>query len=937
MREASTISKVDDNPFHLDFEKLQLEFIDQLQELCGNVWTDFNAHDPGVTILEQLSYIITELSFRAGFSVQDLLSDPEGKIDERKSVLITPATILPTAPVTIKDFRKLLLDRIPQIHNVWLRPLTTPGQYTILVLPTEQYLQANPSEAQWQKLRKRAWKIFNRNRALSDQALLADVKVLRRKKLIVHSNVVVKSHQSLEKVLAEIVIGIKDYLNPAIPRRTIEEMEQLNLGPEEIFDGPKLDNGFILSADLAPKLETVNVASLIKIVIGVEDVDSVSSMQMEWADQPGIRTEEINIPEDVWVDLVYKHPMKFDTKAVQVLRNPDGGDDKSLTIRLKKFGSETYFNLDDDALRQAVHMHKARLKRSYTLDTKVSKYSAPPEGNFRQPADYYSIQNDFPSFYAINKFGVSNSQPNKTEDAAKLRKRRGEVNQLKGYLLVFEQLLANYLAQLEGLRKLFSVDEDISSSYFSQVLTDEEVPNVSPLYFSVEVEQRKHQELNEFKTKELDEQLQLLEQKRGYKLKLLGKEITSEYLIKEYKKELDKIAKTDHQAVYQKELEESVSQFDDANNRRGRFLDHLLALYGESFNQDALMRFSYLYYSKKEAEYRRNLNKIRFLQNIVRVTRNRASASSFLAKQSWVDKEPYRLLSGTEFKVRMLLGLDLPGERSNLFKSLLHVFADKGLRLVAKEEMTSDDHLYYLEKLNTTLNEIYINEHALEVDIEGLEKPSEEKQQQLLDETMLLKFNLVDDVFLRAGLRQRDYRVCIDEETEKHHILFKNPERTTEHTHWLNLGSYESYEDAAWAAVVLRAFLVTLNTQSEGLHILEHSLLRPHEGANDNAFNTPDEANHFFDHSVSVFAPNWSARFHSKAFRKLADETLVYVSPAHLAIDVFWLGPTQMLDFEEMYSQWLTDKASGKESEHLNTLRLKLIEFIKMQRLNVEQ
>ena len=40
------------------FEVLQEESLAQLQELSGNVWTDYNLHDPGVTILEQLNYAL---------------------------------------------------------------------------------------------------------------------------------------------------------------------------------------------------------------------------------------------------------------------------------------------------------------------------------------------------------------------------------------------------------------------------------------------------------------------------------------------------------------------------------------------------------------------------------------------------------------------------------------------------------------------------------------------------------------------------------------------------------------------------------------------------------------------------------------------------------------------------------------------------------------
>ena len=34
-----------------------------LGRLCGDQWSDFNSHDPGITILEQLCFALTELGF----------------------------------------------------------------------------------------------------------------------------------------------------------------------------------------------------------------------------------------------------------------------------------------------------------------------------------------------------------------------------------------------------------------------------------------------------------------------------------------------------------------------------------------------------------------------------------------------------------------------------------------------------------------------------------------------------------------------------------------------------------------------------------------------------------------------------------------------------------------------------------------------------------
>ncbi|MEI2421956.1 hypothetical protein V6O07_16890, partial [Arthrospira platensis SPKY2] len=49
-------------------------------------------------------------------------------------------------------------------------------------------------------------------------------------------------------------------------------------------------------------------------------------------------------------------------------------------------------------------------------------------------------------------------------------RREAQALQFSAYLLFFDQLLANYLAQLAHLRELFSTDPALKRSYFYQVV-----------------------------------------------------------------------------------------------------------------------------------------------------------------------------------------------------------------------------------------------------------------------------------------------------------------------------------------------------------------------------------------------------------------------------------------------------------------------------------
>ena len=118
-----TISKNNSGfPDYLDFDKLRSEGIAYLGKLSGQIWTDHNVHDPGITIFEELCYALLDLGYRTNLPVEDVLSrDPTDKSEDNN--FFTPAQILTCNPLTINDYRKLLMD-IPEVRNAWLKTAT---------------------------------------------------------------------------------------------------------------------------------------------------------------------------------------------------------------------------------------------------------------------------------------------------------------------------------------------------------------------------------------------------------------------------------------------------------------------------------------------------------------------------------------------------------------------------------------------------------------------------------------------------------------------------------------------------------------------------------------------------------------------------------------------------------------------------------------------
>jgi hypothetical protein len=80
-------------------------------------------------------------------------------------------------------------------------------------------------------------------------------------------------------------------------------------------------------------------------------------------------------------------------------------------------------------------------------------------GRPRHADRYYSFQNHFPATYGIGEAGVNSDAP---------PRRQAQARQFKAYLLFFDQIMADFCAQLERLRDLFSINPEMEKTYFYQ-------------------------------------------------------------------------------------------------------------------------------------------------------------------------------------------------------------------------------------------------------------------------------------------------------------------------------------------------------------------------------------------------------------------------------------------------------------------------------------
>ena len=97
------------------YQELQEKTLERLQELSGDVWTDYNIHDPGVTISDNMNYALFELQYKLELPFRSFLG-PNSSEYASKGIL--PAeTIFAQSIVTPEDYEQLFLDNIQNLES----------------------------------------------------------------------------------------------------------------------------------------------------------------------------------------------------------------------------------------------------------------------------------------------------------------------------------------------------------------------------------------------------------------------------------------------------------------------------------------------------------------------------------------------------------------------------------------------------------------------------------------------------------------------------------------------------------------------------------------------------------------------------------------------------------------------------------------------------
>ncbi len=453
----------------LDFSFLKEKGLEHIEQLASNLWTDYNEHDPGITILEMLCYAITDLGSRVNLPLENILAPENEEAETIEEQFFKATQILPSKPVTELDYRKLFVD-IEGVKNCWIKPFDKTvyvdckndklaydpkklennsknfklqGLNALTVdfddLHEDDFPTKEVKDEEYERIKSEITTVYHQNRNLCED--LIDISKVEVHPISVCASIDVKPDADEELIHARIIRAIDNYFSPSVKFYSLQQMFDKGYTSDEIFEGPVLKNGFIDPEELqAAGLRTeVRLSDIMQLIMNIEGVNVVKEISIADCNNPGENP-------DVWVICVEpgKKPVRCKDSAYSYYKG-------LLPVNINKKRVNEY--LAELESEEEAEQANARADREIEV----------PTGNYLNTDETTTIQNDFPDTYGIGKNGL----PSRVSTI-----RKSQAKQLKGYLLFFDQILATYFAHLGKVKDLLSVDSKLKQTYFTQAVKD---------------------------------------------------------------------------------------------------------------------------------------------------------------------------------------------------------------------------------------------------------------------------------------------------------------------------------------------------------------------------------------------------------------------------------------------------------------------------------
>lgn len=765
------LPRKDDDP--LSFAALRESAMELAQQASGELWTDFNLHDPGVTLLEALCYALTEEVFASRQSVPEMLGLPpdDALAACKRHALLPPTQALPCRPCSAADYLRWLHDQLPTARHLGMQCEPGSGLWQMRLMAADPAatpaLAAAAQRAYWQQ------------RNLGED-LATPPRQLRPEPLRLALSISIRGGRDLIELLGELMLRLDEAV-AALPRRGPSSMPSR--------DGPAVSQGHIDTAEL--QRVQADWLYLSDLARELQDIDGLESVHRLRLLRPGQTASEAS------------DALRWrDADSALALQWPRDAADLSLWQVRRR---DSLVQLPVQQLLQ----HLADLQHGpQRVRLPADQKPAPPALALAEDLPgFYPASAQLPPIYRYPELLRWHSD--RPSDYGP-----GQMQQWQGYLGLLELPLAQAQTQRQHLGEFYALDAQPRHSYWWNLLGDAELPGISALYL-------------------------------------------------------------DAPASLQTRLDEE----DEVLERRGRVLDHLLALQGESVAHHSLQGLPcYL----PDAEWRRHLHalKCHLAAHVRSQTQQRHAGIDY--SQPSFDRPD----NTAPLQQRLALQLGMARLHSH---SLMRPLQQAGLQLA--EERSRSERSVSEPQPRKPAGARRVLRRSDPAAAAPADTDSASLWRALAAEIALLRQPIAPGL-LRCAAQWHCFSLA---DSSRGIALCLGPD--AQQQHW-TLAEGLGEARALALAARLHAAACRLQFDCEGLHLVEHVLLRP--------WATPPEAGQqAWERQISLVFPAWTARCADKRMRRLARDAALQAAPAHLHCRLLWLDAPALQRFEVHYQSWL--------------------------------
>ncbi|MEX6627295.1 hypothetical protein [Tenacibaculum salmonis] len=900
------------------YEELHEEALEILQKLSGGVWTDYNEHDPGVTLLENISYAITELAHKTTLPIEDILvSSKKEALKSGDNGLFIASDILTTTPITFNDYRKFFIDKVHNVKNLWIHPvdnydkeLNNVKGLLHLYVEKYQYHVHQVKEAEENKdIKEQITQIYNEHRNLCED--LYAIEIYKPLTLVVSLKIKLLDTVDAEGILANILHSVNDYLAPEVSYSSLKQLQEENISINEIFNGPNLVNGFIKGENLRGPLEVIKISEIIKMISRIPGVLNINNFSLNYVNP--ITKKEHVIKEN------FKVP-------------------KNMTGRILFPKSNENLIFENSSISFQPDLKKAKKQLSFIQALKSSKFKAAsnslnkisiPSGTYQDITYHYPIRKQFPEIYGIGDRGIGNS-------ATPLRK--AQIKQLQAYLMPFDQLIVNFLAQLANIYTLYDINENKEASYFTNTLPDiaDLLDVIEPVNTSYNLEETKiywdkiTNELNVF----FDNHSSIRLNKVASQLLSRYNEAFETYSLLKINQvsygDAIPINKFEEQLLVDKQ--ELVKQYATISYNRSKSFN-----YKEGKMISGVLKKIAILLGINNFEMKSLTKSIS--ESGIRIHPKTLEVSVVVSEiDIYTSDEHFEIIEIDDIKVKesvkesLYNNMHYVGEKELLLNDVMQYGIDKANYIIKKDLKIADYYYYYVlyQRSSNKSNIVHIAkneiaaENAIKKSINYLVNINQKSEGFLLLEHVLLLPSCFEDNFgFQIDFSLLDSSVKIILSHNSKNTLVKRDEIIDELINGLlnselQLSVLSINDEFQLEISSLNGDVLAISNNFISRVLLEETIDKLKNILTITLKETIEEVikclvfynnysvnEDFFSFKMSFIMPSWPVRFQNKNFRKVFENTIYEEIPVHIVSNLCWLNYEELYLFESLYFKWM--------------------------------